>query len=61
MLAALIGAGVWGQTHIGLLDDEVHRQVGHSPQLLFDGHVLHARAPPLIESRTWTIRCELLR
>lgn len=38
LLVALIGAGIYGRAHEGMLDAELHHQVGHSPRLLFDGH-----------------------
>ena len=38
MLTLLIGAGIYGRSHVGPLDVAVHRRVGHSPRLLFDGH-----------------------
>jgi hypothetical protein len=38
MLVVLVGAGIYGQSHVGLLDAELHHQVGHSPRLLFGGH-----------------------
>ncbi|MCA9124423.1 MAG: hypothetical protein H6822_18560 [Planctomycetaceae bacterium] len=39
MLAVLIGAGIYGNSHLGLLDPGVHQHVGHSPQLLLEGHI----------------------
>lgn len=38
MVALLIAAGVYGRAHVGALDADVHRHVGYSARLLFDGH-----------------------
>lgn len=39
MLAVLIAAGISGQSHIGSLNVDIHRQLGHSPRLMFEGHL----------------------
>ncbi|QDV85699.1 hypothetical protein [Planctomycetes bacterium TBK1r] len=39
MLSLLVVAGIYGQTHIGLLDADVRDDVGFSTRLLFSGHL----------------------
>lgn len=39
MLLVLIAAGIYGRSHVGLLDDSVHRSAGYSMRLMFEGEV----------------------
>lgn len=39
MVAALIAAGIYSQTHVGLIEAKFRQQVGYSVQLLFAGHL----------------------
>ncbi len=39
MLAALVAAGIYGKTHVGMLDTQVHHQVGYSVRLLLEGEL----------------------
>lgn len=60
MLAALIVAGIYGQTHLGLLDTGVHRAVGHSPRLMFDGHLHRPFTSLFFTAGGWRFYCSLL-
>lgn len=39
MLVALVMLGIYGQTHVGPLDVDVHQSAGYSTELLFAGHL----------------------
>lgn len=36
---ALLASGLYGRTHLGKLDDDIHQRLGHSPKLLWDGGI----------------------
>ncbi|WP_186775935.1 hypothetical protein [Rubripirellula reticaptiva] len=42
MLIILIGAGIYGRSHVGLLNENVHRTAGYSMRLMIEGQVHRA-------------------
>ena len=48
LLMVLIVAGIYGRTHMGPIDERVHGDFGHSPQLLWAGGVYRLITSPLL-------------
>lgn len=38
LCAVIVAAGIYGRSHVGPLDTDLHWASGHSPRLLLDGH-----------------------
>ncbi|WDQ16751.1 hypothetical protein [Rhodopirellula sp. P2] len=53
MLVVLIVAGVYGRSHIGLLDDTIHQRAGFSMRLLIEGQVHRAITSLLFTAGGW--------
>jgi hypothetical protein len=60
MLATLVAAGLYGGSHVGPLDHEVHRAVGYSTQLVFEGHWQRVMTSLLFTAGGWHFYASLL-
>ncbi len=60
MLAGLIGAGIYGNSHVGLLDSAVNQHVGHSVKLLFEGQLHRIFTSLLFTAGGWRFYSSLL-
>ncbi len=53
MLAALIVAGVYGRSHVGLLDETIHERAGFSIRLMIDGQIHRAFTSLMFTAGGW--------
>ncbi|MCA9178095.1 MAG: hypothetical protein KDB14_26710 [Planctomycetales bacterium] len=60
MLTALIGFGIYGETHVGPLHPNVHHVVGYSPRLLLDGEVHRLLTSLFFTAGGWKFYVSLL-
>lgn len=60
MLAVLIAAGIYGQSHIGSLNVGIHRQLSHSPRLMLEGHLHRPLTSLFFTAGGWSFYRSLL-
>lgn len=60
MLVALIGFGIYGQTHIGPLDADLHRGAGYSTRLLLEGELYRLLTSLFFTAGGWKFYASLL-
>ncbi|QDV85804.1 hypothetical protein [Planctomycetes bacterium TBK1r] len=58
-LALLIGFGIYGHTHVGPLDTELHHDAGYSTKLLLEGHLHRLLTSILFTAGGWKFYASL--
>lgn len=53
MLSILIASGIYGRSHVGLLDESVHQHAGYSMRLLIEGQVHRVMTSLLFTAGGW--------